>query len=103
MTAQHTDDQYTAGPRTADQHTADEIRAYIAAEFLAGEDVSDLTDDYDLAAAGVIDSLGLVRLVSHIATAYRVPVDDIDIAPDDFRTIAAITELIRRHAKPVAA
>ncbi|MET8574072.1 phosphopantetheine-binding protein [Streptomyces sp. NPDC005012] len=97
-TPQRTDDRHTD-----DRRTADEIRAYIAAEFLAGEDVSELTDDYDLAAAGVIDSLGLVRLVSHIATAYRVPMDDIDIAPDDFRTIAAITELIRRHAKPVAA
>ncbi|MGW0928110.1 acyl carrier protein [Streptomyces sp. NPDC002644] len=98
MTTQHISDQHTA-----DRHTADEIRAYIAAEFLAGEDVSDLTDDYDLAAAGVIDSLGLVRLVSHIATAYRVPMDEIDIAPDDFRTIASITGLIRRHAGPVAA
>ncbi|MEU6159095.1 phosphopantetheine-binding protein [Streptomyces sp. NPDC047130] len=97
-TPQRTDDRHTD-----DRRTADEIRAYIAAEFLAGEDVSELTDDYDLAAAGVIDSLGLVRLVSHIATAYRVPMDDIDIAPDDFRTIAAITGLIRRHAKPVAA
>ncbi|WP_037682670.1 acyl carrier protein [Streptomyces griseus] len=85
------------------QDIADEIRAFIAAEFLAGEDASDLTDDYDIVASGVIDSLGLVRLVSHIATAYRVPVDGIDITPDNFRTIAAITDLIGEHSEPVAA
>ncbi|MFF3850079.1 acyl carrier protein [Streptomyces sp. NPDC002328] len=85
------------------QETADEIRGFIAAEFLAGEDASDLTDDFDIVASGVIDSLGLVRLVSHIATAYSVPMDGLTIKPDDFRTIAAITELIGAHSESVAA
>lgn len=85
------------------QETANEIRAFIAAEFLAGEDASDLTDDYDIVASGVIDSLGLVRLVSHIATAYQVPMDGMAIKPDDFRTIAAIAELIGTHSQFVAA
>ncbi|MFI8531504.1 acyl carrier protein [Streptomyces aquilus] len=82
---------------------ADELRAHIAAEYLAGEDASDLTDDFDLVASGVIDSLGLVRLVSHIVTAYQVPVDDLEIKPEHFRNIAAITELIVRHSAPAAA
>ncbi|MDN3026457.1 phosphopantetheine-binding protein [Streptomyces sp. S.PB5] len=85
------------------QQTADELRAFIAAEFLDGEDASELTDDYDIAASGVIDSLGLVRLVSHIATTYQVPMDGIDIKPENFRTIAAITELIGRHSGSVVA
>ncbi|SNX62492.1 acyl carrier protein [Streptomyces sp. TLI_55] len=82
---------------------ADELRAHIAAEYLAGEDASDLTDDFDLIASGVIDSLGLVRLVSHIVTAYQVPVDDLELKPEHFRSITAITELIVRHSAPAAA
>ncbi|MFJ3235186.1 acyl carrier protein [Streptomyces sp. NPDC086787] len=82
---------------------ADDVRDHIAAEYLAGEDAADLTDDYDLIGSGVIDSLGLVRLVSHIVTAYQVPLDDLEIRPDDFRTIAAITDLIVRHSAPAAA
>lgn len=99
----HTPHTLADEPPHTPRAIADELRAHIAAEYLAGEDASDLTDDFDLIAAGVIDSLGLVRLVSHIVTAYHVPVDDLDIRPEHFRSIAAITELIVRHAAPTAA
>ncbi|WP_329337051.1 phosphopantetheine-binding protein [Streptomyces sp. NBC_00663] len=103
MTTAQTPHATGAQPLHAPHATADELRAHIAAEYLAGEDASDLTDDFDLIAAGVIDSLGLVRLVSHIVTAYQVPVDDLEIRPEHFRSIAAITELIVRHAEPAPA
>ncbi|MCT4352598.1 acyl carrier protein [Streptomyces sp. Je 1-79] len=80
-----------------------EIRAYLVTEYLAGEDSSDLTDDYDLISSGVIDSLGLVRMISHIAARYGVPVDDIEFGPDDFRTLTAITRLIHAHTPAEAA
>ncbi|WP_424213372.1 acyl carrier protein [Streptomyces sp. BI20] len=77
---------------------ATQIRQYIVDEFLAGEDSSDLTEDYDLVSNGVIDSLGLVRLVSHIASEYQVPLEDIEIGPDNFRNLTAITTLVRENA-----
>ncbi|MEU9705427.1 acyl carrier protein [Streptomyces sp. NPDC014870] len=88
---------------TGATHVTAEIRTYLVTEFLAGEDSSDLTDDYDLIDSGVIDSLGLVRLISHIASRYGVPVDDIDFGPDDFRTLTAITRLVRENAPATAA
>lgn len=77
---------------------AAEVRAFVVSEFLAGEDASDLTGDYDLIDSGVIDSLGLVRLLSHIAQAYHIPLDDIELAPDNFRTLDAIVAMIRAHS-----
>ncbi|MEU4116563.1 acyl carrier protein [Kitasatospora sp. NPDC028055] len=82
---------------------AAEVRAYVVDQFLAGEDVSDLTGDYDLIESGVIDSLGLVRMLAHFTTAYRIPVDDIDFGPDDFRTLDAIAAVIAEHSPAVAA
>ncbi|MFI5530408.1 acyl carrier protein [Kitasatospora sp. NPDC051853] len=76
---------------------ADEVRAYVAAEFLAGEDASDLTGDYDLIESGVLHSLGLVRLLSHFTETYRLPVDELDFTPDDFRTIDSMVALILEH------
>ncbi|MEV0000262.1 acyl carrier protein [Streptomyces sp. NPDC048370] len=84
-------------------HVTAEIREHLVTEYLAGEDSSDLTDDYDLIDSGVIDSLGLVRLISHIASRYGVPMDDIEFGPDDFRTLAAITRLVRENAPATAA
>ncbi|NDZ81022.1 acyl carrier protein [Streptomyces sp. SID10853] len=77
---------------------AHEIRAYVVAEFLAGEDTSDLTGDYDLIDSGVIDSLGLVRLLSHITQRYEVPLDSIEFAPDHFRTLDAVVAVITTHS-----
>ncbi|MER5863254.1 phosphopantetheine-binding protein [Kitasatospora sp. NPDC002040] len=80
---------------------AGEIRAYVAAEFLAGEDTADLTGDYDLIDSGVIDSLGLVRLLSHVTHVYQLPVDEIEFGPDNFRTVDAIVALVEDH-RPAA-
>jgi acyl carrier protein len=72
------------------------IREYIVAEFLSGEDVADLTDDFDLVANGVVDSLGLVRLIAHISKTYAIPVDDIPLDPASFRDIGRICSFIRQ-------
>ncbi|MFJ4481594.1 acyl carrier protein [Streptomyces longwoodensis] len=77
----------------------DEIRSYVVTEFLDGEDTSDLTPDFDLIANGVVDSLGLVRVVSHLSRAYAIPVDDIPLKPDHFRSIAAIAAFVE-SARP---
>ncbi|KOU53793.1 MULTISPECIES: acyl carrier protein [unclassified Streptomyces] len=83
--------------------TAAEIRDFVVTQYLSGEDASDLTDDYDLIESGVIDSLGLVRLISHISQAYDVPLDDIEFGPVNFRSINAITDLITSHTEALAA
>jgi len=82
---------------------AAEIRAYVVAEYLAGEDASDLTGDYALIESGVIDSLGLIRLISHLTETYQVSFDDIEFGPDDFRTLDAIVALVETHSTATAA
>ncbi|GAA2466732.1 acyl carrier protein [Streptomyces mauvecolor] len=79
------------------------IRDFVVTQYLSGEDASDLTDDYDLIESGVIDSLGLVRLISHISQSHEVPLDDIEFGPDNFRSINAIVALITSHTGPLAA
>jgi acyl carrier protein len=82
---------------------AADVRAFIVTEFLDGEDASDLTGDYDLVDSGVIDSLGLVRLLSYLVQAYQLPLDDIEFAQDDFRTLDAVVSMIEAHSPaPVA-
>ncbi|MBQ1090515.1 MULTISPECIES: acyl carrier protein [Streptomyces] len=81
---------------------ADEIRDYIVSEFLDGEDTTDLTADFDLIGNGVVDSLGVVRIVSHLSRTYAIPVDDIPLAPDNFRSIGAITAFVQSSAKTAA-
>ncbi|MEU3510075.1 acyl carrier protein [Streptomyces longwoodensis] len=79
----------------------DEIRSYVVTAFLDGEDTSDLTPDFDLIANGVVDSLGLVRVVSHLSSAYAIPVDDIPLKPEHFRSIAAIAAFVESADRAV--
>ncbi|MFD4023142.1 acyl carrier protein [Streptomyces sp. NPDC058576] len=76
----------------------DPIRTYIVQEFLAGEDAEDLTDDFDLIESTVVNSLGLVRLISWISETYRIPVDDIPLEPAAYRTLADIRGFVGRAA-----
>lgn len=78
--------------------TNDPIRAYIVNEFLAGEDTEDLTDDFDLIESTVVNSLGLVRLISWISETYSIPVDDIPLEPAAYRTLTDIRGFVSQAA-----
>ncbi|WP_066947637.1 acyl carrier protein [Streptomyces lushanensis] len=80
----------------------DEIRGYVVAEFLNGEDAADLTAGFDLIDNGVVDSLGVVRIVSHLARTYSILIDDIPMTPDNFRSIDAISAFVENATKTAA-
>ncbi|MER7931259.1 MULTISPECIES: phosphopantetheine-binding protein [unclassified Streptomyces] len=81
---------------------ADDIRGYVVGEFLDGEDTADLTADFDLIDSGVVDSLGVVRIVSYLSRTYAIPVDDIPLTPDNFRSIGAMAAFVETATKTAA-
>jgi acyl carrier protein len=76
------------------------IKEHIVQEFLPDVPTADLANDYDLIANGVVDSLGLLRLIGWLETRFEIPIDDIEIAEKDFVTVDAICEFIEREARP---
>jgi acyl carrier protein len=50
----------------------------------------------DFFAQGVLDSLGLITLVSSLEERYEIFIDVADIVPDNFRNLAAIRALLAR-------
>jgi acyl carrier protein len=75
---------------------ADDIKGYIFAEFLPGVTSGQLADDYDLVANGVIDSLGLLRVVSWLENRFDIPMDEVDISEQDFVSVDAICAFVER-------
>ncbi|MEU3056608.1 acyl carrier protein [Streptomyces griseus] len=88
----------TAATATTGTGGDDPIRDYIVQEFLGGEDAADLTDDFDLIESTVVNSLGLVRLISWISETYGIPVDDIPLEPAAYRTLADIRDFVGKAA-----
>ena len=60
-----------------------------------------MLDDESLFDRGIIDSLGVLKLVAFLEEQYGVCVDDEELIPENFETIALLKEFI--ESKQVAA
>ena len=74
----------------------EELRAYIVSEFLPGESPANVKDDTALRTSGVLDSMGLLRLVSYVEEQYGIELEAHETGIDNFDTIGAIANLIER-------
>jgi acyl carrier protein len=82
---------------------ADTIKRFVIDEFLPDVSAADLDVDHDLLAGGVIDSLGLLKLIAWVEQRFDLTVQDDDLNPDNFRSVGAIDEFVEAAgAQPVA-
>ena len=79
-----------------------EIKRFVVAEFAPDVTADKLDEDYDLLDSGVVDSLGLLRLIAWVGYRYALPVADMDLVPDDFRSVHAICDFIAEARRAVA-
>jgi acyl carrier protein len=52
--------------------------------------------DEDLLGGGIIDSVGLMEVVSFVEQEYGIEVADDDVVPDNFRSLQRIAEFVER-------
>lgn len=72
----------------------DTIKRFVIEEFLPDVSAADLDVDHDLLAGGVIDSLGLLKLIAWIEDRFALSVHDSDLNPDNFRSVNAIDKFV---------
>jgi len=65
----------------------DQIRGFIAENFLFSNNGFDLDDDESFLEAGVVDSLGVLELVTFVEEKFDVPVSDDEIVPANFDSV----------------
>lgn len=61
----------------------------------------DFTQSEDFVEDGFLDSFDIVSLVSAIEGKYNVKIDGLDIVPENFCTVDAITALVRKSGGTV--
>jgi acyl carrier protein len=72
------------------------VETFIQVELLAGRK-ENFTESTDLVAEGIIDSLGLMRLVSFLEENCQVQVRDEEMVAENFRTLTAIQTFVTTH------
>ncbi len=76
--------------------TQDRVRSYIVDELRFRGSAKDLKDDYPLLANEVLDSMGIFSVVSFLETEFGIEVDDEELVPENFGTIADIARLVEQ-------
>jgi acyl carrier protein len=74
----------------------DQIREFIQVQLAEPKGITSFTDDESLMETGVIDSLGIFRLVSFLEEDLRVRISDEEINAETLRSVNAIEELVIR-------
>lgn len=73
---------------------AEEIRNFVVDNFLFGDEAG-LTDDSSFIKEGIVDSTGILQLVTYLQERYQIAVDDEELTPDNLdsvRRVAAFVE-----------
>jgi acyl carrier protein len=80
--------------------TAQRIRQLMTENLTYGGSWGDVDEDYPLLAKHVIDSLGMLKLVSLIEEEFDVEIDDDDVVPDNWKTIRHVAALVESKRSP---
>ncbi|MCO5183844.1 MAG: acyl carrier protein [Anaerolineae bacterium] len=70
------------------------LERFIVDELLLGAGAEQIGVDDPLVSSRVLDSLGLLRMVTFIEERFGVTIEDGELIPDNFETIRQITEMI---------
>ena len=73
----------------------DKIRSFIVENFLFGKDDS-LEDDTSFLEEGIIDSTGVLELVSFLEEEYGIAVEDEELIPENLDAINNVVEYLKR-------
>jgi acyl carrier protein len=71
-----------------------EIRKYIIENFLYGNDDNTLNDDVSFLESGIIDSTGVLELVSFVQETFGIKVKDDELIPNNFDSLSKLEVFI---------
>ena len=80
--------------------TAQRIRQLMTENLTYSGSWSQVDEDYPLLAKHVVDSLGMLKLVSLIEEEFDVEIDDDDVVPDNWKTIRHVAALVESKRSP---
>jgi acyl carrier protein len=72
----------------------EELSEFILKEFAVDSDMN-ITADTDLLMQGIIDSMGIIKLVNFMEEKFGIKVGDIDMVPENFQNIDSLAEFIK--------
>jgi acyl carrier protein len=70
------------------------LRKYFGEDLGQAKAVAKISDDDSLLAAGILDSIEIVKLMSFLEEAFGIGVADHELVPENFETIASLARFV---------
>jgi acyl carrier protein len=70
------------------------VRGFVVQELQFEGSPTELTEDYPLLEKGVLDSVGILQLVSFLENEYGVEIADEELVPEHFGTLGGVARLV---------
>lgn len=72
------------------------VKGFIVSKLMVGERGVNLDVTFSLIENGVLDSLGIMKLIQFIEERFSFSIKDEDILPENFENIESISQFIKR-------
>jgi acyl carrier protein len=76
--------------------TTAEIEQFILAELAQGRGLTTIEPSDNLLTKGIVDSHGVMELVAYLEDRYGISVEDADLTPENFESLASIRAFVAR-------
>ena len=75
---------------------ADELEKYLLDEISIYTDNNSISKNEDLINKGILDSLGIMKLIEHLEKTFDITVLDEEIVPDNFQTLENLETFVQQ-------
>jgi acyl carrier protein len=84
---------------TKETTVKDQVRQFVTEELAAAKGVTVVSDDESLIENGVVDSLGIFRLVTFLEENFGVKIGDEEISAENLQSVNMIEQLVLSKGK----
>lgn len=88
--------------KLTDIYVKKKLKAFIIDKFLLGDDSKTLNDDDSFLERGIIDSTGVLELVSFIEETFNIKVEDEELVPDNLDSLDNLTSYMKKKTGHVS-
>ena len=74
--------------------TKEQIRQFITSELISNDNGKKLEDATPLLESGIIDSLGMMKLVVFLENKFSIQVTDQELQPENFKNLDALSLMV---------
>jgi acyl carrier protein len=72
----------------------EDLEKVLRTEIAVGLGIKSLTPDEDLLQQGILDSLGIMKLIVYIEESYGIKIEDEEIIPENFQSLNSMVTFI---------